>query len=185
MNVRGNSVMAGRILALLTLPLLASCSNETGPSGNGGGQQTPTMVDISVESRYIRIHGSCDKNIFNNQVLAEFHYQVIIDGPGRREVHGTSNYGAVTAIPSQRRPGTSIDFANHTLTFRNVELGTVVTVTLRLTEWDGVLPDPRMDDESRGKSPNTFRTGTHTESINVGSGDCHGELFFDVTVTER
>lgn len=174
-------------IAALAMLTLWACSESTTEQNGGGGNQPapgPTRVDVAVESRYIRIHGSCDEDAFGNPASGEFHYQVVIVGPGRTVTHGTTDYNSVTATPVSRSAGSNIDFGNRTLTFRNVELDVVVEIRLGLVEWDGPIRDFRMDNRRGRRFIETGIVQDYTGSVDVGSGDCHGELFFDVRIRE-
>lgn len=168
------------LTALSLLPLGACADGPTGPEAEPEEPQYVYQVDI--ETRYIKIRGSCDTDIFGDEVPGEFQYRIVVSGPdGARTPQQSSGYNKWNGTMYQRNATTNINFGNRTHRWSNLPSTGGFKVHLSMAEWDGVSKDDRM--ANRGGSVNVpFALGTKTRAITIGaSGACQVRMYYDVT----
>lgn len=174
----------------LIVPVLAACGPSPtapvdAPAPASEQPATPTYAySVEVETRYIDIIGSCDTDIFGDEVPGEFQFHIKLSGPdGDRAPHQSRGYDEALGTMYQRNAGTNINFTNRTYVWTNLTSPNGVRIALNVSEWDGVRRDSRMSD--RGNSERVdYALGTRTRTLNVGATSaCRGRLYYDVTWT--
>ena len=173
----------GAMLALLPMAaMLGACDQSaTGPEA-----EAEVVYDLVVETLYIQVNGTCDKDdFFGNPNAGEFQYRVAVAGEGRKESHQSTRYNSVTGTSYKRHKGKTIDFADRSVSWTGLQRNADVRVTLSGVEWDGVSRDSDMNAASTTERV-PFHAGTDTHSVKVGSkGSCEIELFYNATWAGR
>lgn len=172
-----------RLSSLLLATLLGACGSPTAPEVEGPDAAPPEPPEptyayaVTVETRYIDIVGSCDKDIFGDEVSGEFQFHISVGG----RLHYSTDYNKAYGTMYQRNGGTNIDFRNRTYVFDNLQSPGGIDIAFRLAEWDGLRKDSRMQDRSATLEV-PYALGTRTRKFTLGEkSDCRGTLFYDVT----
>lgn len=181
------------MLNVLTVAILGSataCSSTTGPAGPPPPPPPPeprfkTVYDLDLETRYIRVQGSCDEDFLGNSTPGEFQYKIVVKGEGQSGTQASKGYNSVTGASFQRNAGTDINFANRTYSWRSLASTSGIEVELRGAEWDAVSKDGRMADRA-GSETVPFKLGKETYRVIIGAtSKCQIRLFYDARWTER
>ena len=167
-----------RLSSALIATLLGACVSPTAPEAPVVEPEEPTYAyAVTVETRYIDIVGSCDEDIFGDEVSGEFQFYISVGG----RLHYSTDYNKAYGYMYQRNGGTNIDFRNRTYSFNNLQSPAGIDISFRLAEWDGVRKDSRMADRSATEEV-PYELGTRTRKFTLGAkSDCRGTLYYDVT----
>ncbi len=170
--------------ALFLLPLAGCTDSPTGPDAQPEPVEPQVTYQVAIETRYIEIRGSCDTDIFGDEVPGEFQYRIVVSGPdGARTPQASSGYNSWNGTMYQRNATTTINFGNRTHRWSNLASTNGFKVHLSMAEWDGVKKDARMANRG-GDVDVPFAVGTKTRKITIGaSGACQASMYYDVTWT--
>lgn len=181
------SIGYSNVLAIALLGTATACSDAMGPEGSPPppGPRLATVYDLELETRYIRVQGSCDEDLLGNSTPGEFQYRIVVNGKGVSYIQSSSGYNTVTGQDFQRNAGTDINFANRTFRFDGLPSKGGVDVELHGAEWDGVVKDSRM--ANRGGSETVpFVLGKSTNRVIIGAtAECQIRLFYDASWSQR
>jgi hypothetical protein len=173
-----------RLLAASALLLAACADSPMAPEVQPEPEAPRVTYRVDVETRYIKIRGSCDTDVFGDEVAGEFQYRIVVSGPdGARPAQASSGYNEWNGTMYQRNATTNINFSNRTYRWSNLPSTSGIRVHLSMAEWDGVKKDDRMANRG-GSVAVPYAAGTNTRKITIGAtGACQVSMYYDVTWT--
>jgi hypothetical protein len=143
------------------------------------------VYDLDLQTRYIEVRGSCDKDLLGNSSPGEFQYRIVVSGAGQTHTQESRGYNTVTGENYQRNASTTINFANKTYTWRGLPRDATIDVKLNGAEWDGVSKDTRMANRGGSKAV-PFALSKETRSVTIGAtAACQIRLYYDALWLER
>jgi hypothetical protein len=192
-ETRANGMKARALAG--TVALLVACGGEdaTGPGPGAtpqgpGAPAAPQIYDLELavgyDRRLIFVAESCDDDdILGNRNPGEFQVQLVMEGPGgHRETFATDGYGDVLGANIQAHAGTSIEGPVMSHRWTAVDTTEGFRAWLRVTEWDGLSRDSRMNDRAdtvvagfSGAGP-----GPGQRQLSLGSSTNHCAVRADV-----
>ena len=142
------------------------------------------LYDLNITTRYIKVKGSCDKDVLGNPANGEFQWKYEVSHQGTTYSRESQNYNSVAGKSISRKAGENINFTNQTYSWTRLEKTTGFSVKLFGAEWDGAVKDNRMKNRSGSKEV-PYKKGTETREVIIGATTaCQIRLVYDAQWVE-
>ncbi len=187
MSNRPRPAIARAAAAAVVVFAAGACTSVTGldPEPEPEPEPQPQIVyDLDLETRYIKVLGTCDETLLGDSADGEFQYMYRVSGPGKAHTRSSKDYNSPFGTSYKRGRNELINFTNQTYTWRGLERDARIEVRLWGSEWDGPTKDDSMKNIDRTRRV-VFELGETTRSVTLGAGSCRIELVYDVTWLER